>query len=68
LKAIRIIAVGKIKKPFWAAAAEHYLKPLSRFARVERIVVKDAPAHLSRRNAPRRNRSPSAKGSPLRTG
>jgi 23S rRNA (pseudouridine1915-N3)-methyltransferase len=46
LKAIRIIAVGKIKKRFWADAAEHYLKPLTRFARVERIVVKDAPAHL----------------------
>jgi 23S rRNA (pseudouridine1915-N3)-methyltransferase len=47
LKAIRIIAVGKIKKPFWSTAVEHYLKPLSRFARVERIFVKDAPSHLS---------------------
>jgi 23S rRNA (pseudouridine1915-N3)-methyltransferase len=46
VKSIKIVAVGKLKKPFWADAADHYLGPLSRFARLERIVLKDAPAHL----------------------
>jgi 23S rRNA (pseudouridine1915-N3)-methyltransferase len=46
LKSIKIIVVGKLKKPFWSEAAEHYLGPLSRFARTERLIVKDAPAHL----------------------
>jgi 23S rRNA (pseudouridine1915-N3)-methyltransferase len=46
VRAIKIVAVGKFRKRFWADAAEHYLKPLSRFARVERVILKDGPAHL----------------------
>jgi 23S rRNA (pseudouridine1915-N3)-methyltransferase len=43
---IRFIWIGKLKKPYWAAAQEHYWKRLSRYHQLEEITLKDAPAHL----------------------
>ncbi|MFP4070628.1 MAG: 23S rRNA (pseudouridine(1915)-N(3))-methyltransferase RlmH [Desulfovibrionales bacterium] len=47
MKSIRIISVGKLKKKYWSMAADHYAASLSRFYRLERTAVKDAPAHVS---------------------
>ncbi|HIV03266.1 MAG TPA: 23S rRNA (pseudouridine(1915)-N(3))-methyltransferase RlmH [Candidatus Aphodoplasma excrementigallinarum] len=38
---IRIIAVGKLKEAYFAAAAEEYTKRLGRFARVETVQIPD---------------------------
>lgn len=47
MKQIRIIAVGKIREPFWAQAAGHYLKRLSHSMKVQEVIVKDGNARLS---------------------
>lgn len=41
-----LIGVGKIKTPFWQAAAEHYRSRLARSHQLEVILVKDADAAL----------------------
>ncbi|HEX9092701.1 MAG TPA: 23S rRNA (pseudouridine(1915)-N(3))-methyltransferase RlmH [Coriobacteriia bacterium] len=38
---LRILAVGKLKEPHWRAAADEYLKRLSRYATVEVTEVAD---------------------------
>lgn len=40
---IKIIAVGRAKEPYFAAAADEYLRRLGPFARVKVIEVKDEP-------------------------
>ncbi|SDB49815.1 23S rRNA (pseudouridine1915-N3)-methyltransferase [Desulfonatronum thiosulfatophilum] len=47
MKSICCLAVGRLKTPHWVAAAEHYVKLISRFTRLDQSVVKDAPGHLS---------------------
>jgi 23S rRNA (pseudouridine1915-N3)-methyltransferase len=49
MKTIRILAVGRLKTPFWQAAAQHYRKRLAHSFRVEEVLVRDAPAGLSSR-------------------
>ena len=44
MKTIRILAVGRLKTPFWQAAARHYRQRLAHSFRLEEILVKDAPA------------------------
>lgn len=46
MKSIKIVSVGKLKKPFWVEAAGHYLTGLSRLIPVACFTVKDAPGHL----------------------
>jgi 23S rRNA (pseudouridine1915-N3)-methyltransferase len=46
MAAIRLIAVGKPKEPFFRDAAEHYLARLAGFFSVELTEVKDAPGRL----------------------
>jgi 23S rRNA (pseudouridine1915-N3)-methyltransferase len=47
MKSVLCLAVGKLKAPQWMQAAEHYARLLGRFVRLEQVVVKDAPGHLS---------------------
>ena len=47
MKTMACLAVGRLKTPHWVRAAEHYAKLISRFARLQRIDIKDAPGHLS---------------------
>jgi 23S rRNA (pseudouridine1915-N3)-methyltransferase len=47
MKTIRILAVGRLKTPFWQAAALHYHKRLAHSFRLEEVLVRDAPAGLS---------------------
>ncbi len=44
---LRIICVGRLKKPFWKQAAQHYLDALSRLLKVELIEVRDAPGAMT---------------------
>jgi 23S rRNA (pseudouridine1915-N3)-methyltransferase len=44
MKTIRILAVGRLKTPFWQAAAQHYLKRLAPAFRMEEVLARDAPA------------------------
>ncbi|MBN2141251.1 MAG: 23S rRNA (pseudouridine(1915)-N(3))-methyltransferase RlmH [Desulfovibrionaceae bacterium] len=46
MKTLGFIWVGRLKRPFFQAAAEHYLERLARSFDLERTVVKDAPARL----------------------
>ncbi len=46
MKELCIIAVGRIKTPYWQQAADHYAKRLSFTVRLERKIVKDASADL----------------------
>lgn len=46
MRSLRIIAVGKIKEHFWAEAADHYMKRLSRAYKLQEILVKDGAAKL----------------------
>lgn len=39
--------MGKVKTPFWREAAEHYVKRLSRWRRVELTEVRDGDAALA---------------------
>jgi 23S rRNA (pseudouridine1915-N3)-methyltransferase len=47
---IRLIAVGKLKEPYWRAACDEYLKRLGRYATVEvtEIADRDLAAGLER--------------------
>jgi 23S rRNA (pseudouridine1915-N3)-methyltransferase len=47
MKTIRILAVGRLKTPFWLAASQHYQGRLAHSFRLEEILVKDAPAGAS---------------------
>jgi 23S rRNA (pseudouridine1915-N3)-methyltransferase len=38
--------IGRLKKPFWKDAAEHYLTALGRLHGLEEVVLKDAPGGL----------------------
>lgn len=53
LKPLSIIAVGRLKTPFWKDAAAHYAARLKRWRALREIVVKDGNASLPReeRNA-----------------
>ncbi|MDR1359592.1 MAG: 23S rRNA (pseudouridine(1915)-N(3))-methyltransferase RlmH [Deltaproteobacteria bacterium] len=44
MKTIRILAVGRLKTPFWQAAAKHYQERIARSLRLEEALVRDAPA------------------------
>lgn len=39
--------VGRLKKPYWKAAAEHYLASLGRLHGLEEVLLKDAPGTLA---------------------
>ncbi len=47
ITAIKIIAVGKLKTPFYKEACEQYLKRIKPFCKIEEINVKDADPDLS---------------------
>lgn len=46
LKPVRIIAVGRLRTPFWKSAADHYASRLSRWRDVREVCVKDGDAAL----------------------
>ncbi len=48
LKPLRIIAVGRLRTPFWKEAAAHYRNRIVRWRTLEETVIKDAdPARTS---------------------
>ncbi len=47
MKSIVCLAVGRLKTPHWVLAAEYYATLIGRFARFDRLEVKDAPGHLA---------------------
>ena len=53
LKPLSIVAVGRLKTPFWKDAAAHYAARLKRWRALREIVIKDGDASLPRdeRNA-----------------
>lgn len=53
MKNIKLIAVGKIKEPFWAEAVDHYRKRLAHSLKIQEIIIKDGNARLpyAERNA-----------------
>ena len=53
MKSLRLLAVGKLKTPFWQQAAAHYLERLRHTWRVTETLVRDGDAALppARRNA-----------------
>ena len=46
MKNIKIIAVGRLKTPYWKEAAAHYAKRLSHSLRLEEAIVRDADPAL----------------------
>lgn len=46
LKPVRIVAVGRLRTPFWKSAAGHYLERLARWRDIQEICVKDGDAAL----------------------
>ncbi len=46
MKAMRIIAVGKLKATHWKSAATHYLARLDRGFKMENTIIKDGNASL----------------------
>ena len=46
LKPLRIIAVGRLKTPFWKDAAAHYLTRISRWRAVSETLIRDADPAL----------------------
>ncbi|MDR2488289.1 MAG: 23S rRNA (pseudouridine(1915)-N(3))-methyltransferase RlmH [Desulfovibrio sp.] len=46
MKTVRILAVGRIKTPYWRDAAVHYKKRLSRSLKLEEVAIKDADPKL----------------------
>lgn len=46
LKPVRIVAVGRIRTPFWKSAVEHYTGRLARWRDVQAVCVKDGDAAL----------------------
>jgi 23S rRNA (pseudouridine1915-N3)-methyltransferase len=53
VKSLRLLAVGKLKTPFWQQAAAHYLERLRHTWRVTETLVRDGDAALppAKRNA-----------------
>ncbi|MDR3045909.1 MAG: 23S rRNA (pseudouridine(1915)-N(3))-methyltransferase RlmH [Desulfovibrio sp.] len=53
MKSLRLLAVGKLKTPFWQQAAAHYLERLRHTWRVTETLVRDGDAALppAKRNA-----------------
>ncbi|MEG6506647.1 23S rRNA (pseudouridine(1915)-N(3))-methyltransferase RlmH [Nitratidesulfovibrio sp. 1201_IL3209] len=53
MKSLRLLAVGKLKTPFWQQAAAHYMERLRHTWRVTETLVRDGDAALppARRNA-----------------
>jgi len=47
LKKLKLLGVGRLKKPFWKAAAEHYLAAFRRMHGLEEVLLKDAPGGLA---------------------
>jgi 23S rRNA (pseudouridine1915-N3)-methyltransferase len=43
---IKIICIGKMKKPYWKDAAHTYAQRLKRFSSLYTLEVKDGPKHL----------------------
>ena len=46
LKPLRIVAVGRLKTPFWKAAAEHYVERLVRWRAFSESIIKDGDPSL----------------------
>ncbi len=46
ITSIKIIAIGKIKTPFYKDACENYLKRIKNFCQIEEIIIKDADSDL----------------------
>ena len=46
LKPLRIVAVGRLKTPFWKAAAEHYVERLARWRAFTESIVRDGDPSL----------------------
>lgn len=46
LKPLRVLAVGRLKTPFWKSAAEHYIARLARWRNLVETCVKDGPASM----------------------
>lgn len=46
LKPLRIIAVGRLKTPFWKAAAAHYMERIGHWRALTETVIRDADASL----------------------
>jgi 23S rRNA (pseudouridine1915-N3)-methyltransferase len=46
VKTVKLIAVGKLKSPFFQEAARHYAKLLRRYHALQEIEIKDAPSSL----------------------
>lgn len=46
LKPLRVLAVGRLKTPFWKSAAEHYITRLARWRNLVETCVKDGPASM----------------------
>lgn len=46
MKKIRILAVGRLKIPYWQQAAEEYKKRLTRMINIDEALAKDADARL----------------------
>lgn len=47
MKRIRIIAVGRIRTPYWQAAAEEYQKRLGHVYRLDETIIRDGSSSLS---------------------
>ncbi len=45
-KPLRILAVGRLKTPFWQNAANHYITRIARWRNLLETYVKDAPSAL----------------------
>ncbi|MBG0775569.1 MAG: 23S rRNA (pseudouridine(1915)-N(3))-methyltransferase RlmH [Desulfovibrionaceae bacterium] len=47
MQKLKLVWVGKAKAAHWRAAEDHYAKLLSRWFKLERVEVKDAPGKLT---------------------
>lgn len=47
MKKLKFLWVGRLKKPFWKAAAEHYAQALARLHGLDEVLLKDAPGGLA---------------------
>lgn len=46
MRKLKFVWVGKLKRPFWREASEHYLKHLKRSYSLEEIVIKDGKGNV----------------------
>ena len=46
LKPLRIVAVGRLRTPFWKAAADHYMERLVRWRAFTETIVRDGDPAL----------------------